>query len=668
MDSKTLTGDNLFDTKKIQNQISSDSYQAYMNCPLGEPLPEAAATEIANAIKSWARERNVMNYCYWYFPLLGKVAFKRESFFSQSENFEFMNSFSAEQLTISHFQEAFNNHSDTKDRDYFEARGYTMWDHTSPPFIIEKTLYIPTIFLSYGGKEMDYKSVLIKSISAIEKGTKKVSSYFDREVESVSPFLGWEQEFYIFDKSRYAQYEDLRILNKRIIDSNITNPSEDSIDLAFFHPRIDRFFEELSQESMKLGFVIKTIHKEVGPNQFECASSAERLNNSIDHNLIFMQLAQVIATKHHLKILFKEKPFRELSGSSKHLNISLVSNKGDNYLAPGKTSRSNIRFLTFFIICLQAIKESYEIIYSSCLTYDNEFRLGLAEAPPKSISVYTGDYLESILHEINQRVGTKPMSEKEKNELKFDLGKIPHMLLDNTDAARTAPIAFTGNKFELRLPGASVHPSQVLIIFNAVLAEQLDVYAAEINELSKKGIKRDEAVFKMLKKYIQKSADIIFNDNDNSKKINQFLSRQKHLPSTSLVANQFLSESAIIKIMHKQKIMEEKDILRYFHNLKIQIYHRITQDSKNLLKIIEPILFHPHSAQPLIHQSSENDSAMQEIFLLKKEILLKYKDLEKSLSLKIDEKNIQKQINKQKDLEDILSRYKVYSNNLFEYD
>ncbi len=554
---------NVFSLEKMKKSISSEVLSKLNETPLGEPISLEIAEHVALAIKNWATEKGITHYCYLYYPIFGHSAFKKESIFKISENHELWYHFSGKNLTSQ--SQATEFLENLKQRDTFEARGYRIWDHASPLFTLDKTLYIPTIFSSYHGEALDYKTLLIRSLKAIDDSTVAICQYFDKEIQKVNTTLGWEQEFYLIPYEDFKNNKELGDLDEVIFMSKEVRSKKVKATITN-EPVIKLFFEELELECRKLGILIQTMHSETGPYQFECASTAEETNLSVDQNLIFCQMVEFVAEKHKLKPIFKEKPFPKFSGSSKHLNWSIKSDKGKNLLSTGSTPRNNIRFLTFFVNVLKALNDHYEKIASSSINYHNEQRLGKHDAPPATIQVYIGPYLESILDDLEKRIDMAKMSEDEKSELKLDFGKIPESLIDITDTARTSPIAFTGNKFELRLPGASLHPARALIVFNTIVAHQFKEYDKSMQKLINEGHKKDEAIFIMLKKYIKESKKILYNGNcyENNWE-NEMKKKNIKININSFEANQILNSAETKKIFKETHVFSNAEHEIFFH-------------------------------------------------------------------------------------------------------
>ena len=362
-------------------------------------------------------------------------------------------------------------------RNTFEARGYTAWDVSSPAFIVGNTLCIPTVFVSYTGEALDYKTPLLRSLAALDHAATEVCHLFDKDVKKVIATLGWEQEYFLIDEALYYARPDLMLADRTLMG----HPSSKDQQLSDHYfgsipERVKAFMREFEYEAYKLGIPVKTRHNEVAPNQFECAPVYEEANLAVDHNQLIMDVMRRVARKHKFRVLFHEKPFAEVNGSGKHSNWSMATDTGVNLLSPGKNPKSNMQFLTFLVNVVKAVNDNQELLRASVMNENNSYRLGGHEAPPAIISVFLGTYLSEILENIASKVKDKKMTPQEKTEIKLGLGKIPEILLDNTDRNRTSPFAFTGNRFEFRAVGSSANCSSAMIVLNAAVTRQLQAF------------------------------------------------------------------------------------------------------------------------------------------------------------------------------------------------
>jgi glutamine synthetase len=396
-------------------------------------------------------------------------------------------------------------------RNTFEARGYTAWDVSSPAFIVGSTLCIPTVFISYTGEALDYKTPLLKALSALDKAAVKVCQYFDKDVTKVIATLGWEQEYFLIDEALYYARPDLMLADRTLMGHQSSKDQQLSDHYFGSIPeRVMAFMKEFEFESLRLGIPVKTRHNEVAPNQFECAPIFEEVNLAVDHNQLIMDVMRRTARKHNFRVLFHEKPFAGINGSGKHNNWSMATNTGVNLLSPGKNPKTNLQFLAFLVNVIKTVNDNQALLAASVINEPNSHRLGGHEAPPAIMSVFLGSYLSEILEDIVSKVTDRKMTPALKTDLKLGVGKIPEILLDNTDRNRTSPFAFTGNRFEFRAVGASANCSAAMIALNSAVARQLEIFAKEVDAIIKKGRKKDEAIFQVLKKYIIESKRIRF--------------------------------------------------------------------------------------------------------------------------------------------------------------
>jgi glutamine synthetase len=396
-------------------------------------------------------------------------------------------------------------------RNTFEARGYTAWDVSSPVFIIGSTLCIPTIFVSYTGEALDYKAPLLKALTQLDKAAVDVCQYFDKDVKKVFATLGIEQEYFLIDEALYNARPDLMLADRTLMGHQSSKDQQLSDHYFGSIPeRVMAFMEDFECEAHRLGIPVKTRHNEVAPNQFECAPIHEEVNLAVDHNQLLMDIMKRIARKHHFRVLFHEKPFAGINGSGKHNNWSLATDTGVNLLSPGKNPKTNLQFLTFLVNVIKAVNDSNEVLRASVMTASNSHRLGGHEAPPAIISVFLGTYLSNMLEGLAKKVTDRKMTPAQKTELKLGIGKIPEILLDNTDRNRTSPFAFTGNRFEFRAVGSSANCGASMIVLNSAVAHQLKIFRKDVEAIIKKGRNKDEAIFQVLKKYIIESERVLF--------------------------------------------------------------------------------------------------------------------------------------------------------------
>ncbi len=501
---------NVFDLPKMERYLPKEAYVAVKAAiEVGSSINRQIADQIANGLKAWAMEKGATHFTHWFHPLTDATAEKHDSFLAVGDNGRLFEDFSGNVL----FQQEPDASSFPSGgiRNTFEARGYTAWDVSSPAFIVGKTLCIPTIFVSYTGEALDYKTPLLKTLTALDRAAVKVCQYFDRNITKVIATLGVEQEYFLIDESLYFSRPDL-VLADRTLMGHQSSKDQQLSDHYFssIPERVMSFMEDFEIEAYKLGIPLKTRHNEVAPNQFECAPVHEEANLAVDHNQLLMDLMKRVAQRHKFRVLFHEKPFAGINGSGKHNNWSLGTNTGVNLLSPGKNPKSNLQFLTFLVNVVKAVNDNQDLLRASVISESNSYRLGGHEAPPAIMSVFLGAYITSMLDEIVEKVTEKKMTPSQKTELKLGIGKIPSILLDNTDRNRTSPFAFTGNRFEFRAVGSSANCSAAMIALNAIVASQLEKFSGEVEAIIKKGRKKDEAIFQGLKKYIIESKRIRF--------------------------------------------------------------------------------------------------------------------------------------------------------------
>ncbi|WP_341217223.1 glutamine synthetase III, partial [uncultured Wocania sp.] len=446
-------------------------------------------------------------------PLTGATAEKHDAFFETIGNGMAIEKFGGGQL-VQQEPDA-SSFPNGGIRNTFEARGYTAWDPTSPAFIYGTTLCIPTIFVAYTGEALDYKTPLLRALHAIDEAATAVCKYFDKNVKKVTSSLGWEQEYFLIDKTLAASRPDITLTGRTLLGhSSAKGQQLDDHYFGSIPSRALNFMRELETECMLLGIPVKTRHNEVAPNQFELAPIYEEANLAVDHNSLLMDIMNRVASRHNFKVLFHEKPFKGINGSGKHNNWSLSTDTGVNLLAPGKTPMSNLQFLTFFINTIKAVNEHEALLRATIASASNDHRLGANEAPPAIISVFIGEQLTKVLEEL-EGVTKGKLSPQEKTELKLNVvGKIPDVLLDNTDRNRTSPFAFTGNKFEFRAVGSTANCGNPMTVLNTIVAKQLKDFKVEVDKLiDKKDLKKDEAIFNVLREYIKSSKRILFEGN-----------------------------------------------------------------------------------------------------------------------------------------------------------
>ncbi len=501
----------VFDNSKMKKYLSREAYKAVTDAiEKGTKIDRKMADQVAQGMKAWAIENGATHYTHWFHPLTDGTAEKHDAFIVHGADGGVIESFSGNLL--SQQEPDASSFPSGGIRQTFEARGYTAWDPTSPAFISETTLTIPTIFISYTGEALDYKTPLLRALQSVNKAATEVCQYFDKNVTSVQANLGWEQEYFLIDEALFMARPDL-MLTGRTLMGHASSKDQQLADHYFssIPTRANRFMQDLENEAYKLGIPVKTRHNEVAPNQFEFAPIHEEANLANDHNQLLMDIMHKIARKHKFRVLFHEKPFAGVNGSGKHNNWSLITDTGVNVYKPGKNPKSNMQFLTFVVNTMQAVYDGQDLLRASILTASNSHRLGANEAPPSILSVFLGSEVSRMLDHIEEAVVDRKMTPDEKTALKLNIGRIPEIILDNTDRNRTSPFAFTGNRFEFRAIGSSANNASSLIVLNTLVANQLQKFKIAVDKLIDKGIKKDEAIFQVLKELIISSKPIRFN-------------------------------------------------------------------------------------------------------------------------------------------------------------
>ena len=515
--SKKITaifGENVFTLKTAREYLSDEAYKSLVaSIKGGKKIDRAVANQVANGIRAWAESKGVTHFTHWFQPLTGSTAEKHDSFFTLKSDGTAIEEFDGAAL-IQQEPDASSFPSGGL-RVTFEARGYTAWDPSSPAFIMEigngLTLCIPTIFVAYTGESLDYKAPLLKAIASLDKAAVDVCQYFDKNITKVTPTLGWEQEYFVIDEAMANARPDLLLCDRTVFGASPAKGQQlEDHYFGSIPERVYAFMRDFETEGYKLGIPLRTRHNEVAPSQFECAPIFEEANLAVDHNTLLMDIMTRVAKRHKLKVLLHEKPFAGINGSGKHNNWSLATDTGVNLLAPGKTPKTNLMFLTFFVNIIKAVHDNADLMRASIASAGNDFRLGANEAPPAIISVFIGEYLTKVLNEVEGRVG-EHFDEQDEAILKLDLHRsIPELLLDNTDRNRTSPFAFTGNKFEFRAVGSSANCANAMTVLNTIMADTLKKFKKEVDALIEKGEKKEVALMHNIQRYIVESKKVLF--------------------------------------------------------------------------------------------------------------------------------------------------------------
>ncbi len=579
-------GCNVFSENTMRQFLTKDAFKGVISAmKLGTKIDRNIADQVASSMKDWAMSKGVTHYTHWFQPLTGGTAEKHDAFFEPIGEGNAIERFGGNEL-VQQEPDA-SSFPNGGIRNTFEARGYTAWDPTSPAFIYGSTLCIPTIFVAYTGEALDNKTPLLRALQAIDKHATAVAKYFDKNVTKVNASLGWEQEYFLIDKALYTARPDLIMTGRTLLGhSSAKGQQLDDHYFGSIPGRALSFMRELETECMKLGIPVKTRHNEVAPNQFELAPIYEEANLAVDHNSLLMDVMGKVASKHNLKVLLHEKPFAGVNGSGKHNNWSLSTDTGVNLLGPGKTPMRNLQFLTFFINTIKAIHVYEELMRAGIASASNDHRLGANEAPPAIISVFIGEQLTKVLNELKGVTNGK-LSPEEKTDLKLNVvGKIPEILLDNTDRNRTSPFAFTGNKFEFRAVGSTANCANPMTVLNSIVAKQLKEFKIEVDKLiEKKELKKDEAIFNVLREYIKESKDILFEGNGYGQEWEDEAAKRglSNNKTTPIALKARVSKSTIdlfneMEVMSDVEIIARHEIELEEYSLHIQIEGRVLGD------------------------------------------------------------------------------------------
>ncbi|WP_291529453.1 glutamine synthetase III [Bacteroides sp. UBA939] len=514
-------GKYVFDRNNMRKYLSKETLKLVLNAiDKSDSLPREVANHVAAGMRMWAMEMGATHYTHWFHPLTDGTAEKHDAFVDFDGNGGMIEEFSGK-LLVQQEPDA-SSFPSGGIRNTFEARGYTAWDPSSPAFIMKDTLCIPTIFISYTGEALDYKTPLLKSIAAVDKAATDVCRYFDENVRKVYSYLGWEQEYFLVDKALYNARPDLALTGRTLMghDSAKNQQLEDHY-FGSIPTRVAAFMRDLEYECYKLSIPVKTRHNEVAPNQFELAPIYEECNLAVDHNLLLMSVMDVVAESHGFKVLLHEKPFKGINGSGKHNNWSLGTDTGVNLLGPGKNAKENLQFIAFVSNVLMAVYRNNALLKASISSATNAHRLGANEAPPAIISIFMGSQISALLDEIEVIKGIRDIELSEKTGTRLSLNYIPEIMVDNTDRNRTSPFAFTGNRFEFRAVGSSANCAASMLALNTAVAGQLKEFKAGVDALIARGKTTEEAVFAMIQKNIRESRAVRFDGNGYSEEWKQ---------------------------------------------------------------------------------------------------------------------------------------------------
>lgn len=576
-----IFGSNVFTLKTAREFLSDEAYKSLTgSIKAGQKIDRAVANQIATGMRAWAEAKGVTHFTHWFQPLTGTTAEKHDSFFTLKSDGTPIEQFEGDTL-IQQEPDASSFPSGGL-RATFEARGYTAWDPSSPAFIMEigngKTLCIPTIFVSYTGESLDYKAPLLKALESLNKAAVDVCNYFDKNISRVTPTLGWEQEYFVIDEAMFNARPDLVMCGRTVYGHNSArNQQMEDHYFGSIPERIYAYMRDFETESYKLGIPLRTRHNEVAPAQFECAPIFEEVSLAVDNNSLLMDVMDRVARRHKLRVLLHEKPFAGINGSGKHNNWSMATDTGVNLLAPGKTPKTNLMFLTFFVNTIKAVHDYADLVRASIASAPNDHRLGANEAPPAIISVFIGQYLTKVLQEVKERVGGK-FDEQDESMLKIDIHKsIPELLMDNTDRNRTSPFAFTGNKFEFRAVGSTANCANPMTVLNTIMAETLKNFKKEVDALIEKGEKKEIAIMHVIREYIVASEKVLFEGDGYSEAWTKEAEKRglPNVKTTPLALDAMVTEKA--KKLYKNNNIYTHSELEARHEIELEKYIKKVQ-------------------------------------------------------------------------------------------
>ena len=550
----------------------------------GAALDRATADQVAEGMKRWAMEQGATHYTHWFQPLTEGTAEKHDAFVEHDGKGGMMEEFSGK-LLVQQEPDA-SSFPNGGIRNTFEARGYSAWDPSSPVFVVDDTLCIPTVFIAYTGESLDYKAPLLKALHAVNKAAVAVCRYFDPEVKKVVSYLGWEQEYFLVDEGLYAARPDL-LLTGRTLMGHEASKNQQLEDHYFgaIPARVAAFMKDLEIQALELGIPVKTRHNEVAPNQFELAPIYEECNLAVDHNMLIMSLMRKIARSHGFRVLLHEKPFKGVNGSGKHNNWSLGTDTGVLLMAPGKTAEENLRFITFVVNTLMAVYRHNGLLKASIMSATNAHRLGANEAPPAIISSFLGTQLSKVLDHMEESAADELVSLGGKHGMKLDIPQIPELLIDNTDRNRTSPFAFTGNRFEFRAVGSEANCASAMIALNTAMAEQLTDFHQEVERLIGEGEPKVSAIIRILRRYIKECKPIRFDGNGYSEEWKAEAARRGLDCETScpVIFDQYLTPESVrmfesTGVMTRKELEARNEVKWETYTKKIQIEARVLGD------------------------------------------------------------------------------------------
>ncbi|MCM1310199.1 MAG: glutamine synthetase III [Bacteroides sp.] len=582
---ETYYGKYVFNRKTMFEYLPRDTYKALVNAiDNKQPLPPQVADSVADGMKRWAIDNGARHYTHWFHPLTDGTAEKHDAFIQHDGKGGVVEEFTGK-LLVQQEPDA-SSFPNGGIRNTFEARGYSAWDLSSPAFILDQTLCIPTIFISYTGESLDYKTPLLRALNAVDRSATRVARYFDPEVKHVISYLGWEQEYFLVDEALYSARPDLMLTGRTLMGhESAKNQQLEDHYFGAIPSRVEAFMLDLELEAHKLGIPVKTRHNEVAPNQFELAPIFEETNLANDHNLLLMSLMAEVARRHHFRVLLHEKPFDGINGSGKHNNWSLGTDRGGMLFAPGKSSQQNLQFLTFIANVLAAVHDHNGLLKASIMSATNAHRLGGNEAPPAIISIFMGSRLSHILDNLQSITAADLENLSGKEGMSLGLNQIPQIMLDNTDRNRTSPFAFTGNRFEFRAVGSSANCASAMIALNAAVADRLAKFADTVDARLAKGEDPTEAILSEVKSLVEAHKDIIFDGNGYSDEWKVEAQRRGLDCETSApkIFDSYVSEKAVSMfartgVFSKVELEARNEVKWEMYTKKIQIEARVLGD------------------------------------------------------------------------------------------
>ena len=593
-------GENVFNRKAMKKYLSKETYKALTHSiDNGTPIDREIANHVAAGMRMWALEKGVTHYTHWFQPLTDGTAEKHDAFVEHDGNGGMIEEFSGKLLAQQ--EPDASSFPNGGLRNTFEARGYSAWDPSSPAFIVDDTLCIPTVFIAYTGEALDYKTPLIRSVEALNKAAKDVCNYFNEDVHKVITYLGWEQEYFLVDEELYSARPDLSLTERTLLGhESAKNQQLDDHYFGAIPSRVQEFMKDLEVECYKLGIPVKTRHNEVAPNQFELAPIYEECNLANDHNQLLMSVMKRVSRRHNFRVLLHEKPFMGVNGSGKHCNWSMGTDTGINLFSPGKDREDNLRFITFVVNTLMAVYKYNALLKASIASATNAHRLGANEAPPAIISSFLGTQISEVLDKFENSSIEDAIEVDDKKRLSLGFGQIPELLLDNTDRNRTSPFAFTGNRFEFRAPGSSVNCGSAMLAVNSAVAHQLQQFKKDVEALQAAGKSKEVAIFETLKAYIKESKPIRFDGNGYCDEWKKEAAR-RGLDCENSVPLQYDAylKPEVIRMFKETGVLNEKE-LEARNEVKWEIYIKKVQIEARVLgdlsmNHIIPVVLHYQS-------------------------------------------------------------------------